>query len=148
MFHNIGKQGLQLVSMVPMRQGFLTIDSDKRELKITKFAFDHRKLTRLTDGFLLKTMKRFVGKGIKKICLFSPTLPTEVKTPEDSIKYILVATYKHMSPQQVAGNNLGFTAESKAQSCLYTLEIYKMPKANGQYKDFTSSYTDTNLSAQ
>ena len=114
MFHNIGKQGLQLVSMVPMRQGFLTIDSDKRELKITKFAFDHRKLTRLTDGFLLKTMKRFVGKGIKKICLFSPTLPTEVKTPEDSMKYILVATYKHMSPQQVAGNNLGFTAESKA----------------------------------
>ena len=84
--------------MVPMRQGFLTIDSDKKELKITKFAFDHRKLTRLTDGFLLKPMKRFVGKGIKKICLFSPTLPTEVKTPEDSMKYILVATYKHMSP--------------------------------------------------
>ena len=100
--------------MVPMRQGFLTIDSDRKELKITKFAFDHRKLTRLTDGFLLKPMKRFVGKGIKKICLFSPTLPTEVKTPEDSMKYILVATYKHMSPQQVAGNNLGFTAESKA----------------------------------
>ena len=69
--------------MVPFRQGFLTIDSKKAELKGTKFAFDHRKLTRLSDGFLLKPLKRFVGKGIKKLCLFSPTLPTEAKTFED-----------------------------------------------------------------
>ena len=43
--------------MVPFRQGFLTIDSKKAELKGTKFAFDHRKLTRLSDGFLLKPLK-------------------------------------------------------------------------------------------
>ena len=98
LLHNIGRQGLSLVSMVPFRQGFLTIDANKAELKGTKFAFDHRKLTRLSDGFLLKPLKRFVGKGIKKLCLFSPALPTEAKSIEDKQQYILVCTYKHIPP--------------------------------------------------
>ena len=78
LFHNIGKQDYSLVSLVSkvmtvrnlQQNFFLTIDSDRKELKMTKFAFDHRKAAKVADGFLLKTMKKFYGKGIKKITLF------------------------------------------------------------------------------
>ena len=80
MFHNIGKQDFSLASMVSIpsvKSGYLTIDSDKKEIKMTKFAFDHKKMPRLSDGFLLMTMKKFQDKGIKKITLFRPNLVME-----------------------------------------------------------------------
>ena len=98
MFHNIGRQDLSLVSMVSMKSGFLTIDSDRKEVKMSKFPFDHRKMSRLADGFMLKPMKRFIGKGIKKLTLFRPKLVSETQSSEENKQYIFVATYKHVPP--------------------------------------------------
>ena len=128
MFHNIGKQDLSLVSMVSISKGFLTIDSERKEVKMTKFPFDHRKMSRLADGFMLKPMKKFIGKGIKKLTLFRPKLASETQSSEEIKQYIFAATYKHVPPQQQTGFQYGFNQDTKAPQCIYTMEVFQMPR--------------------
>ena len=126
LFHNIGRQDFALVSIVSKQSGFLTIDSDRKALKMTKFAFDHRKMPRLADGFLLKPMKKFMDKGIKKMMIFRQTLPYEstMQGIQDDKKYICLATYKHVPPPDMHGNHYGFNGETKAPSSRYMLELF------------------------
>ena len=121
---------MSLVSIVSMQKGYLTIDSERKEVKMTKLPFDHRKdktgkQLRMADGFLLKPMKKFMGKGIKKLTLFRPNLVSEAQSSDDNKPYVLVATYKHLPAQMSKDKNqFGFTQDTKAPYWKYTMEVY------------------------
>ena len=50
-FHDFGAEGTSFVSLSPFMSGYLTIDQDKKALKMAKLPI---KMMRLSDGYLLR----------------------------------------------------------------------------------------------